>query len=464
MQLRKNPPFEINSDDPFANDTLEHRPSIELLSKLIQSTDQPFTLTVEAPWGWGKTKFIERWKAHLAKEKHVCLYFNAWENDFVSDPLVAFIGELGPIVKAAKGGTNENSIVRKNFSRLQKLGVSLLKKGAPLVVKAVATKALSSEVVKEISETVSETAENVAESLSEAVKKQIEHYDEEKNSIKHFRETLKQLAESVTSGDDTKKQVVFFVDELDRCRPDFAMTLLERIKHLFNVDKIVFVLALDREQLRNTVRYLYGSGGHADTYLRRFIDFSFQLPKPLTRAFAELLQTRFNMLDFFQGRSNAQVQYNRFLPAFINTSNWLDLDLRTQEQCFTRLNAIFRMWPAEKYLPTDAFCVLVGLRVGKPELFESFRSNKTPLGDHIPKSLPNDEKSIEFRLLVETTFIAAFSPLETLQHEITQLESYLPTQDYQANHFAKRRLQLFEYVRHHRDDLNRLIEFTNRLS
>ena len=115
MQLRKNPQFSINPSAPFEDDKLEHKPSIELLTKLTQSTDQPFVITVEAPWGWGKTKFIERWKAHLATQNHECLYFNAWENDFVSDPLVAFIGELRPIIENTEGGTNEASPIRRGF-------------------------------------------------------------------------------------------------------------------------------------------------------------------------------------------------------------------------------------------------------------------------------------------------------------------------------------------------------------
>jgi predicted KAP-like P-loop ATPase len=198
MQLRKNPPFEINADDPFQDDRLGHKPTIELLSRLIQSTEQPFVLTVEAPWGWGKTKFIERWKAHLSKEGHVCLYFNAWENDFVSDPLLAFIGELNPIVEAAGGGMDETSAVKKGFARLKNLGASLAKKSAPILVKAAVSKALGDDAVKELSSVVAESADKVAESLSEAVKNQIDNYEEEKKGIRKFREALGELGFNVT--------------------------------------------------------------------------------------------------------------------------------------------------------------------------------------------------------------------------------------------------------------------------
>ncbi|MFO1512351.1 MAG: P-loop NTPase fold protein [Verrucomicrobiota bacterium] len=463
MQLRKNPPFAINESEPFNDDKLGHKPSIELLSRLVQSAEQPFVITVEAPWGWGKTKFIERWKAHLAKEKHACLYFNAWENDFVADPLVAFIGELRPIVEAIKGGTDKNSPVRQKLHRLQELGVKLAKKSAPVLIKAAARKALGSETVKEVSEIAAESAETTAELVSETVKRQIERYDEEKNSIADFRKTLSELAEAITSSEHSQKQVVFFVDELDRCRPDFAMTLLERIKHLFNVDRIVFVLAIDREQLRNTVRYLYGSGEHADVYLRRFVDFSFQLPKPSAQAFSELLQQRFEMVDFFKGRNNGNLEHERFSSAFADTAQSLNLDLRTQEQCFTRLNVIFRIWAQNTFIPTDALCVLVGLRVGQPELFENLRSARVPFADHIPKK-GNDNKSKEFRLVVEAIFMTTFSPVEIVRRSIAHLKNQMPTQWGDESYAIQRKIELLEHFGSHRKELNRLVDFTNYVS
>ena len=463
-QLRKNPPFEINAEDPFQEDKLDHKSSIELLTKLVQSTDQPFVITVEAPWGWGKTKFIERWKAYLEKQNQACLYFNAWENDFVADPLTAFVGELRPIVENSKDGMEEASPIRKGFMHLRKLGVVLAKKGAPILIKGAASKVLTTEAVNDISEAIADSAEEVASTLAESLKKQIEQYDEEKNSIKTFRETLKDLAQKVTDGEGKPKQLVFFVDELDRCRPDFAMTLLERIKHLFNVEKIVFILALDREQMRNTVRCLYGSGDNADTYLRRFIDFSFQLPKPSTRAFANLLHDRFKLLDFFNsGRNNAQIEYKRFLPAFIDTANWLNLDLRTQEQCFTKLDVIFRLFPPNEYLPTDAFSVLVGLRVGKPEIFEALQANKIAPESQVPKSGDKYENE-EFQLLVETTLKVAFLPLNEVRDELRQLEQPSATHTEQRDAYRVRKTSLLEHLLHNREMLIRMLGFSGKFN
>src|SRR5438034_2702502 len=86
--LKKLTELEVTADSPFANDALERKGAIEKLTNLIESTEQPFVLSIEAPWGWGKTTFTRMWKAHLESKDQVCLHFNAWENDFVDDPLV----------------------------------------------------------------------------------------------------------------------------------------------------------------------------------------------------------------------------------------------------------------------------------------------------------------------------------------------------------------------------------------
>ena len=95
--LTKNNAIEIPSDNPFANDKLERKNFAENLTQLISSTNQPFVISIEAPWGWGKTTFINMWKKQLDTLGYTCLYFNAWESDFVEDPLIAFVGEVGKV-------------------------------------------------------------------------------------------------------------------------------------------------------------------------------------------------------------------------------------------------------------------------------------------------------------------------------------------------------------------------------
>ena len=75
---------------------------------------------------------------------------------------------------------------------------------------------------------------------------------------------------------------MFIIDELDRCRPTFAIELLERVKHIFDVPNIVFVFGINRAELVKSLESIYGEID-AGTYLRRFFDMEFVLPEPTAR-------------------------------------------------------------------------------------------------------------------------------------------------------------------------------------
>ena len=83
--------------------------------------------------------------------------------------------------------------------------------------------------------------------------------------------------------------MVFIIDELDRCRPTFAIELLERVKHIFDVPNLVFAFGINRDELCSSLQSIYGNID-ADVYLRRFFDMEFTLPQTQTqRSFARYL-------------------------------------------------------------------------------------------------------------------------------------------------------------------------------
>ncbi len=86
-----------------------------------------------------------------------------------------------------------------------------------------------------------------------------------------------------------ERPLIVMIDELDRCRPSYAIELLEVAKHLFSVDHIVFVLAVNRSELAHSIRALYGSDFDAEGYLRRFFDVDFRLPEPDRKSFIDAM-------------------------------------------------------------------------------------------------------------------------------------------------------------------------------
>jgi hypothetical protein len=103
---------------------------------------------------------------------------------------------------------------------------------------------------------------------------------------------------------DKGKPLVYMVDELDRCNPTFAVKVLERIKHLFDVPNVVFVLSIDKRQLACSVKGFYGSNEiDADEYLRRFIDVDYYLPKPDAELFCDYLYDYYEYDSFLKNEN-----------------------------------------------------------------------------------------------------------------------------------------------------------------
>src|SRR5690606_3475713 len=107
--------------------------------------------------------------------------------------------------------------------------------------------------------------------IDAAIESTLRDHIEARRSIETLREALGRLAE--------KERIVIFVDELDRCRPDFAISMLESIKHVFNVEGVQFVLVTNAEQLRASIRHVYGlNEQNSRRYLDKFVGYSFALP------------------------------------------------------------------------------------------------------------------------------------------------------------------------------------------
>jgi predicted KAP-like P-loop ATPase len=73
--------------------------------------------------------------------------------------------------------------------------------------------------------------------------------------------------------------LIIFIDELDRCRPLYAIECLERIKHIFGIKRLIFVLSIDKKNLAKSIQSQYGNID-TNNYLRRFIDLEFDLKNP----------------------------------------------------------------------------------------------------------------------------------------------------------------------------------------
>ena len=259
---------QIVGDNPFDNDLLNRKELAQKLTQYIDRLRMGAVIAIDAPWGDGKTWFGKNWAKQLENDGYHVAYIDAFEQDYMDDPFMLLASELLSIVKdksqskmkLTKKATN---VVKATASISAKVGMGLITKYALGGVD------LGDEIEGAITEASKETANKSSKWIEESFKK----HSENKKSIAEFKEELEKYA---TSQD---KPIIIFIDELDRCKPDFAVSLVERIKHFFDVPNVIFVLLLNREQLEKSIKGVYGVETDASTYLGKFINFFFILPK-----------------------------------------------------------------------------------------------------------------------------------------------------------------------------------------
>ena len=252
--------------DPFDNDLLNWTETVEVLTRLVRAIEGPSVLAVDAAWGNGKSTFIRIWAQYLRNKGFSTVEFNAWETDYSSDPFVALSSEL-------TDGLTRNGIdksLAEKLDGIKEAGTEVLRRSAPALIR------LATAGLLDVSPFIEQ---GIGELLGTYAETRLAEYGETKEAVREFRCVLQDLAKSISS-QSGGQPLVIFIDELDRCRPSYAIELLEIAKHFFAVDHVVFVLAVNRAELAHSIRALYGSEFDATGYMRRFIDVDLQLPAP----------------------------------------------------------------------------------------------------------------------------------------------------------------------------------------
>lgn len=215
----------ISDVDPFANCKLNRKTNAVILNKIIESYKDGFTLALNGEWGTGKTTFLNMWQKELIQNGYKTVYLNAWENDFVSEPMVSILGELKSIVTAPH---------EKLFDNIKTKASKFSKGIIPAIAKGITKKYLG--------EDAADLIESTTKAATEVFENEISDYEKKKIELTEFKSKLQELV----NNECENKPLVFIIDELDRCRPDYAVELLEKVKHFFSIEGVVFILSIDK--------------------------------------------------------------------------------------------------------------------------------------------------------------------------------------------------------------------------
>ncbi|MCG9736408.1 KAP family NTPase [Pseudoalteromonas shioyasakiensis] len=244
-------------------------------------------LNLNADWGAGKTYFLKRW-ANSLKQDHPVVYIDTWSTDYLESPLITVLTEL---LEQLKEQTSE----KVSQTAIDKANI-VLKKAAPKVASAVMKKFLGFDLSIFTSDSENQTADpksNDDTKSNDSKKNEInfaaageailnEFYNEHKShkqnvealskSIKDWVKLVKENPVNKICTTTIDYPAYIFIDELDRCKPTYAVEMLEAIKHVFDISGLVFVVATNTKELQHTIKAVYGAGFNAESYLNRFFD------------------------------------------------------------------------------------------------------------------------------------------------------------------------------------------------
>ncbi len=304
------------------------------------------------------------WAGELRKLGYPVIYFDAFEHDYVEDAFAAVAGEIIFLLKRAKKASS--SAGKQFLQKAAAAGKIVAKAGIRIGAKAATLGALDGTELKGIADDVADAVANISDDY---IGELLVRRERERDAITSFRQALSDLPKILTPKGDAKP-LIFILDELDRCRPPFALDLLERIKHFFSVGNIHFVLGVHSGQLRSSISLTYGSNVDAARYLQKFINLSFYL---YDKADSERERTARKFVGHLQQALEFDPK-DRDLVDTIRTvlgdvAVMRDMSLREIERVMTTIAIAIAYTPENYFRPAVIIAGLAILKVVEPDLY-----------------------------------------------------------------------------------------------
>ncbi len=401
-----------------------------------------YTISLNAEFGNGKTTFLKMFEHFVKTEKpaYDVLFINAWESDFYDEPVIAILSEFvnwmeqehkktqGPkqinqtgikqvnqpeqaqhTKKESQGQKTDQAKDQRTYSELidktkkiigklanhkltktagilgiktagilgsqiiqSKTGFNIKELTAPLLKKLTAFFTSKKNVAKKDTQKTDQST-----SLGENVFKE---FKDRKKAIQKIKKIISEYLSSSPQKETKEKKLLIIVDELDRTRPDYAVHFLEDIKHFFDIQNVVFLVAVNRKQMEATVKCLYGQDLVFDGYYRKFFKHEINLPDPYKEAqrliddlLRQKTKVKYNNVDGSTRRSHSYLSCRMFnltlreVEHFVST---FEMVLGDDEQ-------------TAKWCYQDAYSFLICLYMKEKEIFQKILNGQFALDDFI---------------------------------------------------------------------------------
>lgn len=339
-------PSKENIINSLNNDIIKRNSDLVEFIKIIDNMEGNFFVSLDGEWGTGKTFFVKQLEMVLnyyrnlqnenksdnemdsvihndkldkleLKNSYMTVYYNSWLYDNHNDPMLSLI----------------YSITQNNDTKLDVSKQSDFKTKLINILKTIDFWHINSIV----SVIASLQDENILEQI---------------RTLEEVKEQIYDILDNLISENCDK--LVIIIDELDRCNPNYAVNVLERIKHYFNDERIIFIVAVNKSQLIHTISNCYGLNFDSTRYLNKFFDFNMKLSKV-------------NIVNYVQSLkliTNSGYNYNRMTYAILN---YMDFSIRDASIYIQQLssveNIIINMNSSYSFVCSMFVPIIVALRL-----------------------------------------------------------------------------------------------------
>lgn len=275
----------------FQDDLLELQDFAARLEQFI-ATEHEFVesglvIALSSKYGSGKSTFLKMWTAALydREEKPLVITLNAWESDYNGDPLFAIVSALAKTIQEKGEAADTLLEAAKDFGWF-----------ATTIGSQIASKLTGIDPVA-----AGDNVEKKKAKRREGILFDMDAFsifERRRNAMHSLKNAIQEIISSSTP------RAFFIVDELDRCRPDYAIAYLETIKHIFDIKGAIFILAADRKQLENSAKTAFGLELDFDEYYRKFIHREVVLPPISNTSYKRLAK---NYVSYYLEREGSRL-------------------------------------------------------------------------------------------------------------------------------------------------------------
>lgn len=320
-------PIVVN-ENPVPIDILDRQEMVDQILDLLKTLSErrsSCSFALDGPWGSGKTFILnmleQQLREYQAGEKFIVFHYNCWQYDYYDEPLIA-------IVSAMLDNIDEYvHLFPQEVREIAGHGLVVAKQ----VLKKVALSFLENKIGVDFSD-LPEIVEKIQDETSAAFEEEhgYDNYYAFHKKMEQAREELSKIAENQT--------LVIVVDELDRCLPDYAIKTLERLHHLFaGLSNTIVFMALDKEQLENTIRQIFGESVNCAAYLKKFVDFELEIDTGVVNSnFFEKFRDYIALFD--ESALEPWVDLYDFIAALFS-----QIDIRRQEHLVKKIQMIHQL-------------------------------------------------------------------------------------------------------------------------